>query len=330
MIKKWFLLILFSFFSFSIFAQQRVDFAAVQVGAAPIWEREIGDTISAIPHLQASSIVLVGERGNITSFYRSGSHLWTFDTMGTAIPFVARSYEGASYVCTTDGLFKAINRVGRELWRINLGAPITHNPVVGWDGRVFIPIGSIVTCRTASGNPLWTIDLGSPIAISPILDRTGSFVTVLENNDFVKLGPFSRIDRIRLERRPVMIVSLEEDNAKSYVLFFQSGEMEKIYFNDGARSGERLSRVNLGSLPAPPVSSASRGSNFAVTLRDGRTAHLNAAGSILWIRNSHDSVEERGPGNLTAEQTRMMYDERGIYTITTRGISAFAQEGRRR
>jgi len=311
-------------------AQQRVDVDATQVGAAPMWETAIGDTIRGKPHLQASSVVLVGERGSVKSFFMSGTPLWNFDARGTAVPYIARSYEAATYVCSTGGLFMAINRVGRELWRLNLGRPITFSPVVGWDGRVFIPVDSIMTCRTASGNSLWTLDLESPIAFDPILDRTGSVATVLRNMDFVKVNQFSHLERIRLDRLPVMIVSLNEGNQQSYVLMYQGGEMDKIIFNDSAAAGSKLSKSSLRALPAPPVASASRDAQFVVTLRDGRTLCLNAQGNVIWTRNNHEAVEERGSGNLTQSQASMMFDERGIYALTVRGVTAFTHEGRRR
>jgi outer membrane protein assembly factor BamB len=311
-------------------AQQRVDVSRVSVGAAPMWEAHIGDTIRGRPHLQASSVVLVGENGTVRSFFMSSTPLWNFDALGSAVPFIARSYEAATYVCSTGGIFKAINRVGRELWRLDLGKPISYAPVVGWDGRVFISLDSTITCRTASGRALWTLDLGSPIAFAPILDRTGSVATVLQNMDFVKVGPFSHVDRIRLGRLPTLIVSLDEGNVQSYVLFYQNGELEKIIFNEGASRDNRLSRTSLRSLPAAPVAAASNGNRFVVTLRDGRTLYSDAQGNILWTRNTHEHVEERGTGSLAIEQAAMMYDERGVYTITTRGVSAFTPEGRRR
>jgi len=323
------LIVLFIFVSIDL-AAQRVDVSKVEVGAAPMWEAPIGDTIRGTPHLQASSAVLVGVNGKVRSFFMSSTALWNFDARGTAVPYIARSYEAATYVCNTEGIFMAINRVGRELWRINLGKPISYPPVVGWDGRVFVSLDSTMTCRTASGNGLWTIDLGSPVAFAPILDTTGSVATVLQNNDFIKVHQFSRIERIRLNRLPIMIVSLDEGNRQSYVLFHQSGEMEKIIFNDSAANGSKLSRSNFGSLPAAPVASTSRGDRFAVTLRDGRTLCYNASGNLLWTRNSHETTAERGSGNISIEQAKMMWDERGVYTITIRGVSAFSPEGRRR
>ncbi|MCL2801925.1 MAG: hypothetical protein FWD28_09240 [Treponema sp.] len=321
---------LFVLMSAGLTAQQRVDVAGTDVGAAPMWEAPIGDTVRGIPHLQAGSVVLVGEAGRVRSFFMSSTPLWNFDARGTAVPHIARSYEAATYICNTEGVFMAINRVGRELWRLNLGKPITYPPVVGWDGRVFISLDSTMTCRTASGNSLWTIDLESPIAFAPVLDRTGSAATVLQNMDFVKVHQFSSVERIRLDRLPVMIVSLDEGARQSYILFYQAGEMEKIYFNDSARRGSKLSRQSLRALPGPPVASESNGAQFVVTLRDGRVLCLNAQGETLWTRNTHEAAEERGPANLTIGQAHMIYDERGIYSVTIRGISSFTPEGRRR
>ncbi|MDR2966144.1 MAG: hypothetical protein LBU88_10270 [Treponema sp.] len=311
-------------------SSNRVDISASKVGAAPLWDVSIGDTVRGSPHLQASSAVLVGERGSVRSFFMSSTPLWNFDARGTSTSFIARSYEAATYVCNTEGIFMAINRVGRELWRLNLGKPITQPTVVGWDGRVFITVDSTITCRTASGNPLWTLDLGSNVVFPPILDRTGSYAAVLQNNDFIKLGQFSHLEKIRLDRVPSMIVSLAEENRQSYVLIYPAGEMEKVIYNNSAREGARLSKQSLSRLPAAPAASVSRDSQFAVTLRDGRVLLLNASGNVLWTRNSHEHTSERGSGNISMEQAGMMWDERGIYTNTIRGVSAFSPEGRRR
>jgi len=334
----YFYITLFFIFSMTGLAAQqiiaqktdKIDMDKILVGAAPVWETQINDTIRGTPYLQASSVVLAGEKGSVRSFFMSGTPLWDFNARGTAVPYIARSYEAASYVCNTDGVFMAINRIGRELWRLKLDRPITHPPVVGWDGRLFISVNSVMTCRTASGHSLWTIDLGSPIALPPILDRTGSAATVLQNTDFVKINQFSQIERVKLDKIPALIVSLNERNIKSYVLMYQSGEMEKIVFNEKAKTGSRLSKSGLKKLPGQPVAAASKDDRFGVTLRDGKTLCLNAGGNVLWTKNSHEAVEEKGTGNTSSEQTSMMFDERGIYTITINGVSAFTPEGRRR
>jgi outer membrane protein assembly factor BamB len=327
------IMIFFLFALTSLAAQQKTDkieMEKVLVGAAPVWETRINDTIRGVPHLQASSVVLAGEKGSVRSFFMSGTPLWDFNARGTAVQHIARSYEAASYVCNTDGVFMAINRVGRELWRLKLDRPITHPPVVGWDGRIYISVNSVMTCRTASGHSLWTIDLGSPIAFSPILDRTGSAATVLQNMDFIKINQFSQIERIKLDRLPSIIVPLDEGEIKSYVLMYQSGEMEKIDLNEKANEGRKLSKSTIRRLPGQPVAAVSRNDRFAVTLRDGKTLFLNPGGNVLWTKNSHEAVEEKGTGNTSSEQTSMMFDERGVYTLTIHGVSSFTPEGRRR
>jgi outer membrane protein assembly factor BamB len=323
-------MIFFIFALTSLAAQQKVDIEKTSVGAAPVWQTRLSDTIRGMPHLQASSVVLVGEKGSVRSFFMSGTPLWDFNARGTAVPYIARAYEAATYVCNTDGVIMAINRVGRELWRLRLDRPITHSPVVGWDGRIFISVNSVMTCRTSSGNSLWTIDLGSPIAFSPVLDKTGSAATVLQNMEFVKVNQFSQVERIKLDRLPVLIVPLDEGKIKSYVLMYQSGDMEKIVLNDGAKDGNKLSRSVIRRLSGQPVAAASREDRFVVTLRDGKTLCLDSGGNTVWTKNSHETTEEKGSGNLSMEQASMMYDERGIYTITIRGVSSFTHEGRRR
>jgi outer membrane protein assembly factor BamB len=324
-------LALFVFFSSSaLLSQQRIDPLTVEVSAAPLWEIAVNDTIRGKPHTQASSVVLAGDNGSVRSFFMSGTPLWDFDAKGKAVPYIARSYEAATYVCSTDGVFRTINRVGRELWNLNLGKPISHSPVVVWDGRIYIPVDSAVTCRTSSGHSLWTLDIGSPVAFEAILDSTGSFAAVLQNMDFVKLDQFSNLKRIKLYRLPVMIVSVIDNARQSYVLMYQSGEMEKILFDEKATEGKKLTRTNFRSLPAPPAASASGKNRFAVTLKDGKVLCMDAQGNTIWTKNTHEASEERGSGNVDPEQAVMIFDDRGVYTITTRGVSAFSAEGRRR
>jgi outer membrane protein assembly factor BamB len=147
--------------------------AELTVSSLPVWNQDLGDIVLGIPYLQAESAVVACRSGSIKSFSMRGTPLWTFDPRGSVTPFTSRSPEGTSYVCNTAGTFMAINRIGRELWRIDFGTPITFPAVVGWDGRLFIPVGQNLYCRTASGIALWSTDLGSPIAMAPVLDHPG-------------------------------------------------------------------------------------------------------------------------------------------------------------
>jgi outer membrane protein assembly factor BamB len=298
--------------------------------AASIWEQDIGDLVPGTPFLQASSAVLACAGGNIKSFFMTGTNLWNFNPRDKASPFVARSVEGASYICNTAGSFMAINRIGRSLWRVELGKPITFPPVVGWDGRVFIPVDSTISCRTASGRALWQIDLGSPLALPPVLDHAGGIVTVLENREFVRVSQFSAVERVPLDRKASLIVPLKNGERQSYILLYASGEVEKINFDDGAARGNQFSRVRLPSLPSAPAAAVEENDRFAVTLRDGKVLCLDGNGRIMWTGFSHETLEEKGEGNLADGQSSIVFDERGVYTISVRGVSAFADNGRRR
>jgi outer membrane protein assembly factor BamB len=311
-------------------SNQRVPLVSMQVGAAPIWDQQLDDLVHGQPFLQAESAVVACSGGMIKSFFMTGTPLWNFTPEIPVTPFIARSMEGATYICDTSGVFRTINRVGRELWRVNIGRPISHSPVVGWDGRVFIPVDSLLSCRTASGNQLWSIDLGSPIALNPMLDRIGSFVTVLENRDFIKVSQFSTVDRIRLDQMPDLIISMYHGDRKTYVLLYPNGTAESISFAENAERGNRLTRRNFSTLPAPPVAAIGRDDHFAVTLRDGRVMFKDDSGRVLWNGNSHETAAERGSGNLNRNSVTMAFDERGIYTISTRGMTGFAIDGRRR
>jgi outer membrane protein assembly factor BamB len=132
------------------------------ISAEPAWEQDLMGVVAGLPTLQAESAVVVLEEGDVRSYSRFGNWLWTFNAGERLTPFVTRSREGTTYICTVSGTIIAINRIGRELWKLSLGTPITAPIIVGWDGRLFIPCGAIMYCRTASGYSLWSIDLSRP------------------------------------------------------------------------------------------------------------------------------------------------------------------------
>jgi outer membrane protein assembly factor BamB len=284
-----------------------------------------------MPYLQAESVVVACEQGDVKSFSIRGTALWDFEGRGGLTPFVARSREGTTYVCSNEGIFTAINRVGRELWRFDLGKPVSFPAIVGWDGRVFIPAGQEMFCRTSAGFALWQKDLGSPIAAAPVADNAGGIALVLENRDFLRMDQFGAVERRRLDRLPALIVPLEEGDRHSFIVLYPQGEAEKINFDREASKGEQLSRAPFPSLPGEPAAAADYGANLAVTLRDGRVILLSGAGGqSRWIRDSHEAAGEKGGANLRASESFMVFDERGIFSISTRGAAAFAPDGRRR
>ena len=307
----------------------------IPIQAAPIWSRDLESLVLGQPYLMAESIVVATADGNASSYYMTGTELWSFEPETTVTPFLARSVEGAAYFSDSTGLFKTLNRVGNELWNEVFNEPVSFPPVVGWDGRVFIPVGSSVFTRTASGHPLWSRDLGSPMVTMPILDQAGSFVTALENRDFIRITQFSAIERIALDEIPVIITPIVSNDQHSYILFYQSGRTEKITYNESAPRGSRLSRSSFISFQALPAAAAGRGDRIALLLRDGNVQFIDGSGSLIWTDESHETTAYRrqtqsGPANLNQNNSSIVFDNRGIYIMTTNGITGFSENGRRR
>jgi outer membrane protein assembly factor BamB len=336
--KSAVLLIAFFFLSFALEAQNNRDTESgrvlpeeLPVSSAPLWEREINDIVLGQPFLQAESVVVACENGSLKSWGMSGAALWDFDPHGKVSPHTSRSPEGTSYVSNAAGNFMAVNRVGRELWRIDLGKPMSHPAVVGWDGRLFISVEADLYCRTASGIALWKQNLGSPVAMAPVLDHAGGIATYLENRDFIRVSHLGVVERLRLERSPAIIVPILAGDSNSFLLFYQDGGVENIKLDFESSRGGMLSRTRLPSLPAPPVSAVGYQHEAAVTIRDGRVLLISGtAGQIRWTGNSHETAVERGAGNLALNDASMVFDERGIFSLTRRGATAFAANGRRR
>jgi outer membrane protein assembly factor BamB len=221
--------------------------------------------------------------------------------------------------------------VGRELWRLNLGRPITAPVVVGWDGRVFISLGSLLDCRTAAGFALWRQELGSAISLAPALDHAGGLAVGLENRDFLRVDAFGAIERLNLDRVPAFIVPLKSGDEHSYLVMYTSGEADRIVLDTGAPAGTRLSIAPLPALPGAPAAAAGLEDMAAVTLQDGRALLLaGTTGSILWQGNSHETLEARGTGSLAPGEAAMHFDERGIFVLSLRGATGFTRDGRRR
>jgi outer membrane protein assembly factor BamB len=304
--------------------------ADAQVSAASVWERDLAGVVSGTPFLQAESAVLAIDLGRIRSYSRRGTFLWDFDPRASVTPYVARSPEGTTYACNTGGVLMAVNRVGRELWRLDLGKPITFPVVIGWDGRVFIPVGDELFCRTAAGFPLWHHTIGGAMSLAPVLDHAGGLVTVLENRGFLRVDQFGAMERLQLDRTPAIIVPLKSENGNRYFLIYTDGETEGITLNMAASRGSKLTRSRQPALPAAPAAAAGLGDQVAVILQDGRVLLLSSAGQVLWRGDSHETTAEKGPGRVLPQEASMVFDERGVYALSTRGATGFAANGRRR
>ncbi|MDR1178765.1 MAG: PQQ-binding-like beta-propeller repeat protein [Spirochaetaceae bacterium] len=296
---------------------------AQEASIPPLWRQALGASVLGRPAAQAESVVMVCDGGTLKSYSRRGTFLWSYAAGGRLGSHISRSREGTSYVCGTNGVFAAVNRSGRELWRVRLPAPLSAPALSGWDGRLFVPLGESLRCYTAAAYLLWSHDFESPISFGPLPDNRGGVILGLEQQDGVfpvyNITHSGGLSVYSLDEKPIRAVPLEliTGGAKQSGLafVFQSGKVE------WRGSGET---VTLARLPSPPLDAVSRGTRLALVLADGSVRLLDGeTKSELWTGESH---LESGSAE---KDLSMLYDERGVYVISPSGASGFAEDGRR-
>ncbi|GHV61272.1 hypothetical protein AGMMS49587_04950 [Spirochaetia bacterium] len=293
----------------------------------PIWRQSLGGTVMGIPAVQAESAVVAVDSGSIKAFSTGGNSLWTYSARGRLSPYVTRSREGTSYIGRTNGTLIAVNRAGRELWRANLGSPLSGPVIAGWDGRIFVPTGQKVSCYTGAGRRLWQRSLESPIGLQPVLDRRGGILMVLEKGELVRIDPFGKRVSFSLGEVPlaVLVTGKSGGEDERLLMVFENGALK----NTGPAGEESRS---LPPLPSPPLAAVCRGSRAAAVLSDGRLLLFSAeTGEILWTGESHIAAAGKAMavGNAApgTGQVHILFDERGVYVLSRTGASGFAADG---
>jgi outer membrane protein assembly factor BamB len=276
--------------------------------------------------------VVVLDSGNIKAYSDSGRPLWTYSARGRLSPYITRSREGTCYISRTNGTFIAVNRAGRELWRVNPGGPLSAPAIPGWDGRIFVPTDKRISCYTASGRLLWKQELSHKPALSPALDQNGGILTVLDSGDLIRIDPFGSILSRKLSGVPAALISVVNpaDAGKSGVpqrvlVFYKNSRVEALDPADPEGRPHILPR-----LPAPPVAATARGNRAAVLLNDGRVVLVSGDnGAFLWMGQSHIGMKGASGNPAGDPEAVMIYDERGIYVLSKSGASGFTEDGRR-
>lgn len=324
--KRSFSGILFFFFlTCGLFAQND------EYADAPYWRQALGGAVIGNPVAQVESVVVVTDGGNLKSYSSKGTPLWDFYARGRLTPFVGRSREGTSYIGRTNGFLIAVNRSGRELWRMNLGSALVSPVLTGWDGRLFVFTEKKITCLTAAGYTLWSRALESKAAIAPITDIDGGIIVVQEDGKVLRLDAFGNAfiySSIFSSEVPVAAASMEiEGWGHGILLLYEDRHMELAYPSLG--SGQSL-KGKL-DLPAAPIAAIGKNDEAAVLLRDGRVILIDPEQrKILWTGTSHIGPEElRSISQKPQADLNLLFDERGVYILTKRGASGFAPDGRR-
>ena len=282
----------------------------------------------SLPSVQAQSAVVALDGGSIRAYSTAGKSLWNYSARGKISPYVTRSREGSTYFSRTNGILITVNRVGRELWRRNLGSALCAGVVTGWDGRLFAPVEKRIFCYTASGNLLWSIRLEYPFSIAPKIDHGGGIYFALNNNEVYRIDNFGRANKWALSNTPVVLVSTPQ----MYILaFYKDGTIEAI----NAPKDENQSPLDKNKspvfpkLPSAPLAAIERNGNIAVAMNDGRVAFISAdKKEIIWFGDSHIREMIKAGGRPEPE-AEMLFDERGIYVLSKNGAAGFTIDGRR-
>ncbi|MDR0451599.1 MAG: PQQ-like beta-propeller repeat protein, partial [Treponema sp.] len=254
----------------------------------PLWRHSMDGTMLGPPLAEAGLITAVSDGGTLRSYSALGNLLWTFNARGRLGPYLGRSPDGTTYICRTTGVFIAINRAGRELWRRDLGEPLAAPVISGWDGRVFLFTGKRICCFNAAGYPLWAQSLESPIAFGPVMDSGGGFALLLENGNILEGNAFGKITVWEPPRGPVSGGRSENSPsgggrpALKMILPLEGGALLLLY-NEGSavllpRGRDAAGAALLPNLGGAPAAGASCGDRAAVMLAGGRLVFIGGAG----------------------------------------------------
>ncbi|AEJ19414.1 PQQ-binding-like beta-propeller repeat protein [Gracilinema caldarium] len=306
----------------SLFGQQEASEAK--------WRQALGGKVLSIPVAQAESVVLVTDDGILRSYSYTSRPLWQFDARGKLMPFVSRSREGTSYICRQDGTLMAVNRSGRLLWTKKIPGMVVESPLIGWDGRLFIPLEQSIFCISAAGDQRWAIQLDAPLALPPVSDGGGGILITLKTNQVLNISPIGKVHGLKLTDTPSVLVSAPVATSgsvqSSFLVYYQNGKGEWRSFTGLQKE--------LPSLSGIPVAGNRNGSKVAVLLDSGQLHTISLENNrILWTGT--------GPVKIHGEQTTfplpgktntrpyLLFDERGIYVQRLSGATGFTEDGRR-
>uniref|UniRef100_A0A7C3EAC6 Pyrrolo-quinoline quinone repeat domain-containing protein n=1 Tax=Gracilinema caldarium TaxID=215591 RepID=A0A7C3EAC6_9SPIR len=304
------------------------------------WRQALGGKVLSIPAAQAESVVLVTDDGMLRCYSYTGRALWQFDAQGKLTPFVSRSREGTSYICRQDGTLMAVNRSGRLLWTRTLKSPIIANPIIGWDGRLFLPQEEALVCISAAGDQRWAIQLDAPLALPPVSDGRGGILAALRSKAVLNISPIGEVYSAVLPLQPAVLVSAADAPVSegAFIVFYQNGQGElrtiSSRSHDSTQNFSKDLQIPLPSLSGLPVAGNRRGSKVAILLESGQVISLSLENnSILWTGLGPDKVRgENLAFPLTGKTNTwpyLLYDERGIYVQRLSGAAGFTDDGRR-
>lgn len=284
--------------------------AAAAVGAPLAWRQAIGGKILGKPASQAESVVVLCEDRSVRSFGKSGKPLWRFEAGIRLQNYLSRSPEGTNYFAGGDSFLFAVNRSGRQLWRVRLDAPLASAVVVGFDGRIFVPTDRSISCLSASGALKWRTALPAPLSCPAILGTDGGIVLGLANGTLIALDAFGSGSTIPLGSSPSSVGAGQSTGEA--IAGLADGRILRVTSSDET---PRLI-TTLGSAP------------IALTYRNGKLGTLLKEGLVVLVEPNEGRLEWTGNA-VPSSAWNFIFDDRGLYALGDKGAAGFAIDGRR-
>ena len=144
----------------------------------PDWQSVIGGNAVA-PALETSyGIAVLSDGRMLSSCTSKGNVIWKKGVKGKPSKYFT-VHDDFIYVVTNERKITLVNQSGLSLWTANNSFRITENPVVGYDGRVFVHGDSNIACFGINGIRKWEVDTPRISDIPTCILNDGSVVVFM-------------------------------------------------------------------------------------------------------------------------------------------------------
>ncbi|MBN2874555.1 MAG: PQQ-binding-like beta-propeller repeat protein [Spirochaetales bacterium] len=89
------------------------------------------------------------------------------------LPFIATDRYGRAVISSGETGLAMVNRSGREVWRVEVGAAPATPPVFGPDGRLYVVAGGTLYAYAPNGKKLWMTTLGDALGTGVVIGPGG-------------------------------------------------------------------------------------------------------------------------------------------------------------
>ncbi|GMO42517.1 MAG: hypothetical protein Ta2B_22760 [Termitinemataceae bacterium] len=269
-----------------------------------LWRQSLGGNVLCSPEYKEQALVSVCSGGALVTLGATGKELWRYKAGGRLEPFLAKGEAGVTYICRTNNMLQAVNRVGKLIWQKRLSSKMIAAPIVGYDGRLFIFLSEKIMCLNTQGVYLWQITLESPLLFEAQDDNRGGFFCVLKDGTLLNVNAFSKVNATLLPEIPEHVVVMDaasRDGSQKFLVIYAGGKLE--LFEDSKSVG------SLAPLQYSAVCTAHYNNMTAILLSNSEL--------IIWTLDK--GITKRMQSTISIRSGlayKMTYNENGISILS--------------